>query len=452
MFKLGPREILIGLGSNSPDALGKLREARRRLRQNSHFILKNSSAIYESDALLPPGAPPSWNIPFLNAALKIEMQGGCDCQGIAAAEFLLWQLKEIERSMGRTEGPRWSPRCIDLDLLDWGGAPVASEAACVPHPELHKRPFAFLPAEDCALCLVRPKQATGWRYAPPESVPSRTRPGNLAWPELVAILNITPDSFSGAMEPAALMEAARAALAEGATVLDLGAESTRPGADAITAEEEQARLMRVLPDLTCLREEFDFQLSLDSRNPNTVGWALERFPLDWLNDVEGFTQPEMLALAKISAKNTSLRFLAMHSLGVPPNPERTLSVHQDPVEQILAWGENRLRAFSEIGVDPAKVILDPGIGFGKTTAQNFALLGNTSTFSRLPNPWLIGHSRKRFLDPSAIYNASERDLETAILTASLAGAGIDYLRVHAVSLQARALALGNRQCEARKLP
>jgi 2-amino-4-hydroxy-6-hydroxymethyldihydropteridine diphosphokinase/dihydropteroate synthase len=435
MFKLGAHEILVGLGSNAKDALPRLREARRRLRQHSDFELLCSSAIYESDALLPPGAPPGWNIPYLNAALKLRLRHG----GCSNAELLVSRLKELETRMGRAAGPRWAPRCIDLDLLDRGGEPVRAPSACVPHPGLASRPFAFLPAEDCAPCADPPEDAPSWRYG--GDLPLRTRPSSHAWPELVAILNCSPDSFSGGFaEPAALLSTAREAVSEGASVLDLGAESTRPGASPVSPEEEQARLARVLPGLTEMRRELGFALSLDSRHPSTVRWALARFPLDWLNDVEGFTHPGMLALARDSRAH----LVVMHSFGVPPLAERTLPISQDPVREILRWGGERLRAFQEQGVDPARVILDPGIGFGKTARQSLALVARAGELAEIPAPWLLGHSRKRFLDPDSRFPASQRDLETALLTASLACSGVDFLRVHAPAPQARALALGNR--------
>jgi 2-amino-4-hydroxy-6-hydroxymethyldihydropteridine diphosphokinase / dihydropteroate synthase len=443
MFKLGPRELLLGLGSNSADAMEMLRAARALLRAHPRLRLLQCSPIYESDALLPEGAPDSWNLPFRNAALLMEWREGA-LRGPERAEEIVALLKSIEQKLGRKAGPRWSPRCIDLDLLAWGGPAVATEIVNVPHRELGNRPFAFLPAEDCASALAPTREQRAWRFAEPEAVPSRTRrSARDSWPALVAILNLTPDSFSDGgklAHPDAMENAVRSAVAAGASILDLGAESTRPGASPVSPAEEQARLAPVLERARNWKSLFGCKISVDSRHPETLRWALERFPLDWANDVGGFTDPNMLEAVALHG----CRLVAMHSLGVPPSPHIVLPAAEDPLEILQAWACERMRAFAAAGIAESRVILDPGLGFGKTSAQSLALLRQAAALGTFGPSWLIGHSRKRFLDPLGNVPAAERELETAALSASLACSGVDFLRVHSPALQARALSLGNR--------
>ncbi len=443
MFTLGARELLIGLGSNAEGALTMLRRARAKLRATPGLTLKHCSPIYQSDALLPEGAPRDWDRPFLNAVCLMEVQR--DALDSDCARELIGTLKALERTLAREEAPRWAPRAIDLDLLAWDGPSVSEPGVTIPHPGLHERPFALLPASDClGDRLGVPDLAPApWRWGPVESVPLRTQRTENAWPELVGILNLTPDSFSdGAPHPSPETVCGRVEelAAGGATVIDLGAESTRPGAAPITPEEEWRRLSPYLDGIFSLRSRLGFVVSLDSRNAETVARVLRDFPLDWVNDVEGFEAPTLASLAARSG----CRLVVMHSLGVPPTADRTLDPTRDPLEQVLAWGRRKLEKLGGLGVPPERIVLDPGIGFGKTPAQNLELLERVDELHALGVSLLVGHSRKRFLDPSSRMPADERDLETALVTARLARSGVDYLRVHAPAVQGRALKLGAR--------
>ncbi len=435
MFTLGPREFLVGLGSNAPDSVSWLRRARLALAaQEPSWKLLDSSALYESDALLPEGAPPSWNQPFLNAACLLRADEPLE------ADALVSRLKAIEHKLGREPAPRWSPRTIDLDLLDWGLPPSRTSAAQVPHAGLLERPFALLPALDCA---AAPGALHPWRYADPDQVPFRTRSAAVAWSELVAILNLTPDSFSGGQLDASNAEIeaqVRSHWAGGATVLDVGAESTRPQGTPIEPAEEWRRLAPVLPLLARLRAELGFKLSLDTRNAETAKRALAEVPIDWLNDVEGFSNPAMLEVAARS----QCEIVFMHSMGVPPSRERTLPRDLDPIQVLRDWANARIRTFLDAGIAAERLIFDPGIGFGKTPTQNLEILRRASDLALPGVRLLIGHSRKRFLDPDNSIPSVKRDLETGVATAPLARSRVDYVRVHTPALAARALRLGMR--------
>lgn len=449
MFRLGKHEILIGLGSNSENSLHMLRQARTMLRMHPKFKLLECSPIYESNALLPSGAPAEWNRPYLNAVVKVSYNGH-ELRNAEQADTILNILKQMEKDLGRTTSERWAPRCIDLDILEWGGPALTTHFVTIPHPEITQRPFSLLPAADCATLLNSPhfisarNHLTEWSNSWPADVPLHTRRANIAWPELVAIINLTPDSFSdgGLYQSQKEVEGTIIrSLEEGASVIDIGAESTRPGATAISSHEEQLRLFPVIEHVFELKKQWKFKVSLDSRHPETIEKVLSQFPLDWINDVEGFRDPNMIRLARESKAD----LVVMHSLDIPVLPNQTIDPHTDPLELIFESLQQRRDRLLAEGIAPQRLIIDPGLGFGKTARQNFSILNRLTQLNDLKSPLLLGHSRKRFLDPLDRMRPSERDLESAIITAKIANSGVDFLRVHSVPPHRRALRMGNLQ-------
>lgn len=443
------QRVLLGLGSNMGDRLGYLRRAVRALGTTgpgAGVHVCAVSPIYESDALLPDDAPPEWNRPYLNLAVLAE-------SALTPRALLEW-VKRLEQRIGRRPTARWAPREIDIDLLAVAGVALSTPDLSLPHRDLFARPFALLPAADLAPSWTLPTRDGGlrtagelaapWR-ASPDHVPFRTRRIAAMLTELVGIVNVTPDSFSDGgrwLDPEAAVRHARGLAEAGATVLDLGAESTRPGADLVTPEEEWARLG---PVLGALRAEWPRGtgplLSADTRHPVVAGQAVAA-GADWLNDVTGFAARAMLD----AVRGADIDVVAMHSLGIPPRPDLTLGPAQDPLAQLIEWGERRVEAFEAAGVPLERVILDPGIGFGKTPAQTAAILARVTELRALGTRLLVGHSRKSFLGkwfaPEGVgpcATAGDREIETAALTQHLAAQGVDYVRVHDVEWNARAL-------------
>ena len=264
-------------------------------------------------------------------------------------------------------------------------------------------------------------------------IPLKHIPGPLPATELVGIINVTPDSFSDGnlfIDPHKAALHARNLWNEGARVLDIGAESTRPGAKLITWEEEWRRLD---PVLNAIRTEFQNdslkpEISVDTRRPEVAKLALAA-GANWLNDVSGFSDPGMLELAG----EGSAQLVCMHNLGVPPSKEHVLSSSSDALTQILAWGEEVISKFNHLGITSDRLILDPGIGFGKTPQQSLKIILGAEKLLRLGCRILIGHSRKSFLSLFSAKPANERDAESAALSAVLASKGMHYLRVHNVA-------------------
>ncbi len=251
---------------------------------------------------------------------------------------------------------------------------------------------------------------------------------SLQWGEqthVMAIINVTPDSFSGdgvAGNVAAAVRAAHEAEAAGAAFLDLGAESTRPGHAGISAEEE---LERLLPVLTAVRAETRSIISVDT-NKAAVAAAALTAGADMVNDIRGFTaDPEMAAVvAKAGAPA-----VIMHD--VPPEPG------QDLLTSILRELSRRLDRAVAAGVRLDRLIVDPGFGFGKDWRQNLELLRRVSELRVLGQPILVGTSRKSTI--GRVLGLAENDRvegTAATVTLAIAG-GADIVRVHDVQAMAR---------------
>ncbi len=246
--------------------------------------------------------------------------------------------------------------------------------------------------------------------------------------QLVGILNLTPDSFSDGGLYFSNKNAIRhleKLVAEGADILDIGAESTRPGATPLVPEEEWERLRPIIDYLKL--HPSPIPISLDTRNVATATKALEsNAGIAWINDVSGFADPTMAALA-LRHKAT---LVVMHNLGVPADKNITLPEACNPVKEVLKWGKAKLAALMDAGISQSQIIFDPGIGFGKTAAQSLQIIDEISKFKVLGVPLLVGHSRKSFLDNFNNKEAKNREEKTHAISAYLAQQKVDYLRVH----------------------
>lgn len=259
--------------------------------------------------------------------------------------------------------------------------------------------------------------------------------------QIIGIVNITPDSFSDGgrfQAPQAALEQIETLLADGAAVIDLGAESTRPGAVALSPEEEWARLGGVLSQA---RRQFPQAIfSVDTRHGETAQRALES-GADWINDVSGAADT---AMAAIIARHPDCRYVLMHALGIPADPAQTLPEGTDILPFMREWFESKRNALNAASVADEQLIFDPGIGFGKTAEQSWQLIrGMADLADSVTVPLLAGHSRKSFLKTVTNAPAQDRDLETHVVSAALAAAGVAYLRVHDVAGTRRALAVAH---------
>lgn len=255
---------------------------------------------------------------------------------------------------------------------------------------------------------------------------------------LMAIVNVTPDSFSDGgrfVDAVAAVTQGVRCLEEGALILDIGGESTRPDAAPVSAEEEQAR---VLPVISALSRDTDALISVDTYRASTARLAVEA-GAHIVNDVHGLQrEPDIAAVAA----GTGAGLCIMHT-------GRDRQKLPDVIEDQFHFLARSLEIADAAGVGRDRIVLDPGFGFAKDPDENLQLMARMAELHRLELPLLIGTSRKRFLGAVTGREATERDVATAATTALLRVAGASIFRVHDVANSKDALAITDAMLKAR---
>lgn len=248
---------------------------------------------------------------------------------------------------------------------------------------------------------------------------------------VMGILNVTPDSFSDGgkfIKPQAAVKRAWEIAQEGADILDVGAESTRPGAQAITEDEERGRLWSILDCLT--KENFPIPISLDSTKPALVAEAFEKGWIQVANDVGGLRDPKMVEVIK----EFQIPVILMHMFGTPRTMQQDYH-YKDVVADLISFFQKRLK---ETEIDD-NVVLDPGIGFGKSVDHNLTILNRLQEFAPLGCPLMVGASRKFFVGKVLNLKTEDR-LEGSLAAAAIAAYnGASIVRVHDVQATVRVL-------------
>jgi dihydropteroate synthase len=254
-------------------------------------------------------------------------------------------------------------------------------------------------------------------------------------PLMMGIVNVTPDSFSDGgkfLDPDKAVAHALKLAAEGADLLDIGGQSTRPGAEPVSANEE---LRRIRPVLKSLHKQTTVPISIDTFYPGVAEFALAS-GVEIINDVTAFRDRDMLKLAIESGCG----LVAMHLQGEPITMQDEPR-YEDVVVEVLKFLRWRRDELAEEGVELSRIALDPGIGFGKTLAHNLELLKNAWRFHSLDCPILIGHSRKGFIGQFLKQPAADRLPGTLGAALALARQNVQILRVHDVAAVWQALLL-----------
>lgn len=272
----------------------------------------------------------------------------------------------------------------------------------------------------------------------PQTLHAGSRRINLALPQCMGVLNVTPDSFSdgatlgdtrGAsfkVDPDKLLRRADAMVSEGAAFLDIGGESTRPGAAAVSVEEE---LERVVPAIELLRSRFDVCLSVDTSSADVMSAAIEA-GAELVNDVRALADARAIDL--INRKGTAV--CLMHMRGQPRSMQAgiTADAYADVVEEVAAFLSQRAAECQAQGVSPERLLLDPGFGFGKSQTHNFQLLNGLSRFRALGAPLLVAVSRKSMIGAATGRKVDQR-LAGSVAAATLAlREGASIIRAHDV--------------------
>jgi dihydropteroate synthase/2-amino-4-hydroxy-6-hydroxymethyldihydropteridine diphosphokinase len=434
--------VYLALGSNLGDRHGRLIEAVARVQ--AHIAVDAISPIYQTE---PWGCAEQPR--FLNAA--------CAGTTTLSAEDVLHFVKAIEAEMGRTATFRYGPRVIDIDVLLYDEAVIDTADYRVPHPGLPTRDFVLAPLADIAAEVIHPvlrQSIAALRNAvdlSPVKVfalrPLRVGAQWFHWGRqtyVMGILNVTPDSFSGdgllKNEDwiAATVERGRAMLAAGAHLIDVGGESTRPGSHAVAPGEE---LERVIPAIEALARAGVGPISVDTCKAAVARQALDAGAAI-VNDVWGFRRdPDMAAL--IAQRNVPA--IVMHNRSKPRDAafeaglggRCTGSHYDDLIPDIQRELLECVALARQAGVPDQHLILDPGIGFGKTVPQNLELLDRVGEVRSLGWPILIGPSRKSFIGYTLDLPPDQRIEGTAAAVAVGIARGADIVRVHDVEAMAR---------------
>jgi dihydropteroate synthase len=250
----------------------------------------------------------------------------------------------------------------------------------------------------------------------------------------MGVVNVTPDSFSDGgrfLEPGAAIAHARRLMEEGADMIDIGAESSRPGAQAVTAEEELSRLIPVLEGL----RDLPIPVSVDTAKPEVMRAAIDAGAA-MINDINALRSPGALEIAAAAEVGVCL----MHMQGEPRTMQREPR-YGDVVAEVEAFLAERVAAAEALGIARERIVIDPGFGFGKTIEHNFELLRNLGRFAKTGLPVMAGWSRKSTL--GAVTGRAGIDRLAASIAAALLAVqhGARIVRVHDVGATQDALAV-----------
>ncbi|PQO26870.1 dihydropteroate synthase [Blastopirellula marina] len=274
-----------------------------------------------------------------------------------------------------------------------------------------------------------PARASSWKLR------TRTLTFDRA-PQLMAIINVTPDSFSDGgsyFDPMQAVERAIRCVEEGAAILDVGGESTRPYSETVDTSEE---LRRVIPVIAKLSELTDVPISIDTSKAVVAREAIAA-GAEIINDVTGLTgDPQMMK----TALRSEAGICAMHMQGTPQTMQDDPQ-YDDVVEDIFAYLTARRDELIAAGIEAERICLDPGVGFGKTHQHNLQLMAGCGRYHELERPLLVGHSRKGFIGKLLENADAPRTFGTVGGTLALARQGVQIIRVHEVRENLEALRL-----------
>ena len=257
---------------------------------------------------------------------------------------------------------------------------------------------------------------------------------DVSYPLVMGIVNVTPDSFSDGgllASSAGAISHAETLVEEGAHILDVGGESTRPGATSLSAEEEWQRIGPVLRQVV----KWDIPVSVDTYHPQTMQKALD-LGVDIVNDVWAFRQKG--ALEAVASSRCGLCMMHMH--GEPATMQLRPMVG-NVMDELSVLFQTQLALIDEAGIDQSRVVLDPGIGFGKTVEQNFEILRKQSQLLHFGHPLMVGWSNKSSLGAVSGLRVDQRLVPSVVAAVLAVERGARILRVHAVAKTVAALSV-----------
>jgi dihydropteroate synthase/2-amino-4-hydroxy-6-hydroxymethyldihydropteridine diphosphokinase len=420
--------ILIALGANLPSPQGAPPETLRRAL--AELAARGLAIVAKSHVYLTEPVPRSNQPWYANQVIAVETR--------LAPKALLTLLLEVEHQFGRDRGERNAARSLDLDILAYRDETLDSPELVLPHPRMHERAFVLAPLVEIAPDWRHPlleRSAAALLSATDRANVRALRPA----PLLMGVVNVTPDSFSdgGRFDRTETAIAHAVELMEqGADILDIGGESTRPGSDPVPPELEQARVLPVVSAIAAEARKRRRLISVDTRNPQTMVLSIAA-GAGMINDVTALANADSRRIVAESGVSVVL----MHMQGEPKTMQTDPSYGDVVAEVSGALAAARDRAVAD-GVAPGRIWLDPGLGFGKTLGHNLALLDATPKLKALGHPVLIGASRKSFIGKVDRDGAPSQRLGGSLAAAIAAAArGADAVRVHDLEATRQALAV-----------
>ncbi|KAI9902739.1 hypothetical protein N3K66_002091 [Trichothecium roseum] len=391
------------------------------------------------------------------------INGACEIETELEPLALLDQLQAIENDMGRKKVIDKGPRNIDLDILLYGDETVQHERLNVPHIGITEREFVLRPLAELAPSKsIDPRKP--WTLVqdylndltPAEPLTSMTPVSSTAQPltalaatrqtQVMGILNLTPDSFSdgGRHSRDNLRSTILDMVNSGVSIIDVGGQSTAPGVQEVSAREETSRVIPAVELIRSMPGARGIPISIDTYRASVASDAIAA-GADIINDVSaGLLDEEMLPTVARLGKTICL----MHMRGTPQTMNKLTAYPEGLVSTVAKELLARVAAAEEAGIRRWRIILDPGIGFAKTTSQNLELLRHLDDLRHWPGleslPWLVGASRKRFIgNITGVQEPAQRVWGTAATVAAAVQGGADIIRVHDVGEMAKVTAMSD---------
>ncbi|KAL8735136.1 MAG: hypothetical protein Q9166_001012 [cf. Caloplaca sp. 2 TL-2023] len=438
----GYSRAFVALGSNVGNRISMIEQACSEMTRRGIRVLRSSS-LYETEAMYKTDQRK-----FINGACEVcllDFQEQIDTT-LSPIE-LLDQLKDIEASLGRVKTIENGPRSIDLDILLYDDQLVNEERLQIPHPRISEREFVLRPLCDLIPRSIRPDAhitdtsilldySSQLLELPPSPTPlspiiplrrftsssSNSRPSQILTSDLpnrkthlMAILNLTPDSFSNdglfnsTFTPSSLLAQLQSLLHHRVSILDIGGQSTRPHASPLGAQEE---LARVLPTIKFIRQDPTFNnilIAIDTYHSSVAKACIEA-GADIINDISGGLMDENMFA---TVAELGCTYILMHMRGTPETMT-TLTQYPDGVINGIATELNeRVQKAMEAGIRRWRIILDPGIGFAKTADQNLEVIRKLPELREWEGlkglPWCVGVSRKGFIGKVTAVGAGRED-------------------------------------------
>ena len=408
-------KYFLALGSNIGEIDKNIDNAIQQLKDIGCKIIK-IAPFYHTKPLLPQNADESYNKTFCNTAVEIEVN--------FEPFEMLHKIKQIETIMGREPIHKlWSPRIIDIDILygEKQGLPVIITTAelTIPHKELFNRAFVLDP-----LSHIAPNLSINGK-----NILTESKKQVLHQSAIMAIVNVNNNSFSGdgSIDANINENKIHSLVEQRVAFIDIGAESTNPKSSPISAEEELNRLKTADIFSTIKKYKTNgVKFSIDTYHPETAEFCIKN-GFDVINDVNGFKDERMW---KIMQENSQSEAVIMHSIVPNGDKKNVLPENANIIAILNEWVIDVEKKARENNIDKNRIVIDYGIGFGKTAEQDLFIINNIDKIDNRGFRVLIGHSMKSFMTILGAKTYTERQDMTNKISSLLTKKGVDVLRLH----------------------